>query len=90
MPRRDRAAIARFLRRPQPPTADEIATARKNLHAALSGAWSDDVSEVYEDQPMRVRFTVWSHDADQFQAGDFESVAEAFARKTAIPQGRPR
>jgi hypothetical protein len=45
MPRGDRTGIARFLRRPQPPTADEIATARKNLHAALSGAWSDDVSE---------------------------------------------
>ena len=81
MPRGDRTGIARFLRRPQPPTADEIATARKNLHAALSGAWSDDVSEVYEDEPMHVRFTVWPPDADQLQAGDFESVAEAFARK---------
>jgi hypothetical protein len=81
MPRGDRTGIARFLRRPQPPTADEIATARKNLHAALSGAWSDDVSEVYEDEPMHVRFTVWPPDADQFQAGDFESVAAAFARK---------
>jgi hypothetical protein len=50
------AWIARWARGPQPPTPEEIDKARINLQAALSGAWSEEGSEVYEYEPMRVRF----------------------------------
>ena len=46
----------------QPPTPDEVDRARINLHAALSGAWSEEGSEVYEDLPMRVSFAIWTED----------------------------
>jgi NACHT domain len=89
--------IFRWARRPQMLTPEEIDRARISLHAALSGAWSEDGSEVYEDFPMRVSFAPWTEDvssqrcqeaaarggdsvAKRFQAGDFNSVAEAFSQ----------
>jgi NACHT domain len=89
--------VAGWVRRPQPPTPEEIAAARNNLQAALSGAWSEEGSEVYEDLPMRVRFGPWieavdsqgpqdaarvdAPAAEQSQAGGFDSIADAFSQE---------
>jgi len=77
-----RRGIFRFLKE-QPPTTEELNEARKNLHSALSAAWSEDVSEVYEDRPMRVRFGPWKPETGESQAGvgDFTSVAKDFAEE---------
>jgi hypothetical protein len=73
--------IARLAGRPQPATPEEIDRARINLHAALSGAWSQEGSEVYGDLPMRVRFArADGAGPKRSQAGDFNSVAEAFSQ----------
>jgi hypothetical protein len=87
--------VVSWIRKPQPATPEEINSARNNLQAALSGAWGEKGSEVYEYLPMRVKFTPWSDDAgsqgphdatdtdapaeEQSQAGDFDSVADAFS-----------
>jgi hypothetical protein len=89
--------VASWLRKPQPPTPEEIISARNNLQAALSGAWSEKGSEVYEYLPMRVRFTRQAEAvglpgpydparadalaARPSRAGDFDSVAEAFSQE---------
>ncbi len=89
--------ITSWLRRPQPPTPEEIASARNHLRAALSGAWSEGESEVYEDVPMRVGFAEWAGAFDsharydparvdapaaaQPLTGDFDSVADSFSQK---------
>jgi hypothetical protein len=90
------SGISRWTRRPQPPSPEEIDQARVNLHAALSGAWSEEGSEVYEDVPMRVKFAPWTGvvtpqvvreavrtdgpASKRSQTGNFNTVAETFAR----------
>jgi hypothetical protein len=89
--------VVSWLRKPQPPTPEEIISARNNLQAALSGAWSEKGSEVYEYLPMPVTFTRWieavgsqgphgavpsdAPAARQSQAGAFDSVADAFSHE---------
>ncbi len=89
--------ITQWLRGPQPPTLEQIASAASRLRAALTAALDTEGSEVYEDQPMQVRFGPWAEfaaaqvsldtsspdvpTADQPLAGDFGSVVEAFSRE---------
>jgi hypothetical protein len=73
--------IADWAGRAQPATPEEIDRARINLHATLSGAWSQEGSEVYQDLPMRVRFArVDGAAPKRLQIGDFDSVAKAFSQ----------
>ena len=89
--------IVRWLRGPQPPTAAEAADAIENLRAALTAALNADGSDVYEDQPMLVRFAPQAEDPaahgsldarsggaptpEQSHAGDFDSVVDAFSQR---------
>jgi NACHT domain len=89
--------FAQWLRGTQPPTLERIASAGSRLRAALNAAWDAEGSEVYEDQPMQVRFSPWADvvgrrvlpdgaspdmpTAGQPSAGDFRSVVEAFSRE---------
>jgi tetratricopeptide (TPR) repeat protein len=88
--------LAQWLRGPQQPTLEQLASARDRLESALAAAWSEEGTEVYDDLPMRVRFGPWSDGIPQAPlgvsgaamsatnlsaSGEFDSVVEVFARE---------
>ena len=89
--------IAQWLRGPKPPTLEQIASDASRLRAALTAASDAEGSEVYENQPMQVRFSPWAESVDrqalpdavgpdvstagQPPDGDFGHVVEAFSRE---------
>ena len=92
--------VAQWLRGPQPPTLEQVASAGSRLRAALIAAWDAEGSEIYEDQPMQVRFSPWAEFVDrqipsdaasadvpaggQSSTGDFRGVVEAFSREPRL------
>jgi hypothetical protein len=87
--------IGQWLRGPQPITSEELAKALTRLQATLNAAWVEEGSGIYEYLPMEVRFAAWPEAGGQttggageweadglgYLAGDFDDVAEVFARK---------